>query len=317
MADSTIDQLLGRLNNVQFNAASGGITVTARFDKLLENLRLTTDQRNDGITKHAGVRACLNQNYYSSSSTSANSMLAGSWGKSTEIRPPRDIDVIFVLPYSVYERFEKRPGNKQSQLLQEVKSVLAKTYPNTDMSGDGQVIVVRFVSYGVEVVPAFKLTNGQYWICDTNNGGRYKTTDPDAEITAVKESNDSSSGNTRDLIRMMKRWQEHCNVPLRSFVIELLAIQFLSTWEFRGKSTTYYDWMTRDFFRWLKVKTAYSSVTVPGTYETILLGSGDWKSKAESACSRAEKACEHESGNRPYSAGEEWQKIFGTFIPVS
>lgn len=317
-APSPLEEMLAQIAGIQAlsNATSSGISVTARFARLLENLRLTQDQREDGITKHSGVRSCLNSHYYGTSSGSANSMLVGSWGKSTEIRPPRDIDVMFVLPYEVYQRFESRPGNKQSQLLQEVKSVLARTYQSTDMSGDGQVIVVRFISYGVEVVPAFKLTSGQYWICDTNNGGRYKRTDPIAEIDGVKQSNDQTIGNTRDLIRMVKRWQEHCSVPLKSFVIELLAIDFLRIWEYRGKGSTYYDWMTRDFFRWLKQKSAYNYVTVPGTSETIYLGD-DWKSKAESACGRAEKACDHEAGNRPYSAGEEWQKIFGTFIPIS
>ncbi len=317
MSPTTLEQLLAQMNgSTLLTASAAGITVGARFDKLLENLRLTDDQRRDGIIKHSGVRSCLNSHYYGISSGSANSMLVGSWGKSTEVRPPRDVDVLFVLPSSVYERFQNRPGNKQSQLLQEVKNILAKTYPGTEMSGDGQVVVVRFTSYNVEVVPAFKLTSGQYWICDTNNGGKYKTVDPDAEITAVKESNATTAGNTRDLIRMMKRWQDECTVPLKSFVLELLAIQFLSTWDHRGKSTTYYDWMTRDFFRWLKQKSSWNSVTVPGTFETIYLGDA-WKSKAESACGRAEKACEHEAGNRPYSAGEEWQKIFGTFIPIS
>ena len=34
-------------------------------------------------------------------------MLSGSWGKLTRVRPVRDIDVLFVLPYSVYQRFQQ------------------------------------------------------------------------------------------------------------------------------------------------------------------------------------------------------------------
>jgi hypothetical protein len=45
-------------------------------------------------------------------------------------------------------------GNRPATaLLQEVKNRLARTYPNTDMSGDGQVVLVNFGSYNVEVVP--------------------------------------------------------------------------------------------------------------------------------------------------------------------
>ncbi|GEM_PF-1346164 len=99
------------------------MSVGTRFDAFLGNLTLTQSQRDDGIVKHTGVRSCLNQYYYGVSSGYSNSILAGSWGKSTEIRPPRDIDVIFELPKSVYDRFEQRPWgtNKQSALLQEPK----------------------------------------------------------------------------------------------------------------------------------------------------------------------------------------------------
>lgn len=288
--------------------------VSQRFDTFLSNIRLTTDQWNDGIAKHSGVRSCLNSHYYNSSSKSANSFLVGSWGKSTEIRPPRDIDIMFVLPFSVYERYQKKLGNKQSQLLQEVKGVLQATYSTTKMRGDGQVVVVPFSSYAVEVVPAFEITSKQYWICDTNGGGSYKSVQPHAEIDAVKTSNDSTNGNTRNLIRMMKVWQAYCSVPVKSFWLELVAIDFLSSWEYREKSTVYYDWMVRDFFRYLIGK-ANGYVYVPGTYESISLGDA-WKSRAESARDRAVKACEAEADKLPYTAGGEWQKIFGTDIPT-
>ena len=93
----------------------------------------------------------------------------------------RDVDLYFLLPVTVYNRFQTNVWNRQSALLQEVKGVPAETYPDTDMSADGQVVVVRFGSYNVEVVPAFVLTNGRYWICNTKDGGSYKETDPFAE----------------------------------------------------------------------------------------------------------------------------------------
>lgn len=288
--------------------------VNERFDKLLVNLKLTQDQIDDGIRKHSGVRNCLNQAYWGENSDSAHSMLIGSWGKHTRIRPPRDIDILFELPSSVYERFQQRSGNKQSQLLQEVKDVLLTKYVNTAIKGDGPVVVVPFSSYAVEVAPAFRLQNGQYWICITTNGGSYKTVDPDAEIAAIKASDMATNGNSRALIRMMKRWQEECEVPLKSFWIELLVTDFLTSYEYKDKSTVYYDWLTRDFLTFL-VGRAWMSVFVPGTYEVICLGT-DWKSKAETARDRAIKACEYEAADKNYEAGTEWQKIFGTFIPI-
>jgi hypothetical protein len=291
------------------------MTVAERFNKLIGNLLLTQDQRDDGTVKHRGVRQCLNKAYWGTNSDTDNSFLVGSWGKGTRVRPPRDIDVLFQLPDSVYHRYEQRIGNKQSGLLQEIKAVLEKTYTNTTMSGDGQVVVIPFASFKVEVVPSFRLTNGKYWICDTNGGGKYKTIDPKEEIAQIKASDTNTNGNTSALIRMMKCWQKVCLVPLKSFHIELLATEFLQSWAHKGESSVYYDWMVRDFLRFL-ISKANTYLYAPGTYEMMYLGDS-WKSRAESAYARAVKACQYESDQMPYHAGEEWQKIFSTYIPLA
>ena len=123
-----------------------------------------------------------------------------------------------------------------------------------------------------------------------------------------------TKGNTRKLVKMLKCWQDECSVPIKSFHLELLAIDFLSTWPHADKSTVYYDWMVRDFFRHM-VGRAEWSMKAPGTGEWLSLGS-EWKSRAETALDRATKACEHEAQSYAYLAGEEWQKIFGTYIPI-
>ncbi|WP_431299931.1 SMODS domain-containing nucleotidyltransferase [Tabrizicola sp. BL-A-41-H6] len=288
------------------------MSVSGRFDAFISNISQTDAQKTAGAGRRASVIRALNSHYWGSSSETANSKYVGSWGKFTRIRPPRDVDVLFELPKSTYDKFQSRSGNKQSQLLQEVKGILATSFPNTDIRGDGPVVKVPFTSYNVEVAPAFKLTTGQYWVCMTNDGGHYKSADYDAEIKAVKDSNDITKGNTRNLIRMMKCWQGHCGVPLKSFWIELIAIEFLAGWENRDKSSVYYDWMVRDFFKYLELK-VYGSVFAPGTYEQMYLGDA-WLTKAQTARQRAEKACILETDD-PISAGEEWQKIFGADIP--
>jgi len=303
--------------------------VGVRFRAFLKNLALTEKQRADGKNAHGGVRRCLNKHYYEYSSASSNSFLVGSWGKSTQIRPPRDIDLMFVLPDSVRETKQSAglwallTRNLQSEILQEVKRILEVAYPTTTMRADGQVVVVPFVDYSVELVPAFEekallgYATGKYLICDTNDGGKFKTVDPKAEQEHVRTSNDVTKGNTRDLIRMMKRWQDHCNVPLKSFWLELLAVEFLRTWARAGESAVYYDYMVQDFCGWLvytKAVELLPSVTVPGTNEYLFIGTS-WKSRADTAYKRAKKACAYEADDMPYNAGSEWQKIFGTDIP--
>ena len=202
-------------------------SVSSRFTRFLNNLLLTDAQKADGATKHAGVRTCLNRNYYGLTSSTANSFLIGSWAKATRIRPPRDIDLVFELPRSVYDRFEQRPGNKQSQLLQEVRSVLRAAYPSTDIRGDGPVVKVTFTTFSVEVVPAFLLTSDAYWVCTTKGGGSYETVNQKEDIKPFQACNSDVNGNLRDLTRMLKCWQGYGGVPLKSFYFELLAVDFL------------------------------------------------------------------------------------------
>lgn len=289
------------------------VAVRQRFQQFHNSLSLTPTQFLDGMTKRNGVVNCLNRRYYGSTSDTDNSFLVGSWGKDIAMRPPRDVDLYFLLPPAVYTRFQAHVWNRQSTLLQEVRGALAATYPDTDMSGDGQVVVVGFGSYSVEVVPAFLLTNGRYWICNTNGGGSYNEHDPWAEVGHINTIDQATNNNLRPLIRMVKAWQAYCSVPIKSFQLELLAADFLSNSPWRLYDFFWFDWITRDFFAYLYHR-ANTFVSVPGTLETIYLGN-DWRSRAEGAYWRAVKACEHEKYNRVDAAGEEWQKIFGTQMP--
>lgn len=290
------------------------IAVRERFEQFHRNLALTTLHQLDGHTKRANVVSCLNRAYYNTNAETENSFFIGSWGKDTAIRPPRDVDVYFVLPVTVYHRFQGHVWNRQSALLQEVKNSLAVTFPNTDMSGDGQVVVVNFSSYSVEVVPAFHLTTeGHYWICDTHNGGSYKETMPWVEAQYIETLDSTSASNLRPLIRMLKAWQTYCSVPIKSFQLELLAAEFFEQSPWRLKNWFYFDWIIRDFFAFL-YRRANGTAFVPGTFEPIYLGNS-WQSRAESAYHRAFKACAFEYDNRVLEAGDEWQKIFGTYVP--
>lgn len=246
--------------------------VTKRFKTFQDNLALTSNQVTDGETKYRGVVSCLNAAYWGHNSETMNSFLIGSWAKGTRVRPPRDVDLYFLLPIEVYKRFESYAGgvNKQSALLQEVKSKLLASYPTSSIRGDGPVVLAGFTSYNVEIVPAFVYSNDErsYYVCDTNNGGLYKKTMPLHEVDAINAADGRNSNNVRRLIRMLKAWQTWCSVPIKSFYLELLAIEFLDQCEWRNKDHFYYDWISRDFFKWLITK-ANTHLWAPGTYEPL------------------------------------------------
>jgi Second Messenger Oligonucleotide or Dinucleotide Synthetase domain len=289
------------------------IAVWPRFAQFHRNVLLTQQQRTDAFTKRGSVVSCLNRAYYDTSSPTDHSFLIGSWGKDTATRPPRDVDLYFLLPAAVYHRFQKYAWVAQSALLQEVKDHLATTFSDTSIRGDRQVVVVKFGTITVEVAPAFALDGGGYLICDTTNGGRYTKTNPWAEVAVLDVVDAETAGNLRPLIRMLKAWQANCAVDIKSFHLELLATQFLLQCDWRLKDWFYFDWITRDFFEFLARRPNWV-ITVPGTTKTIQLGDA-WQSRAQTALGRARRACELERDNHVQAAGEEWQKIFGLDVP--
>jgi len=271
----------------------------------------------DALTKFKGIATCLNWAYRGMGSPTDNAFLIGGWAKETAIRPPRDVDMYYLLPTEVYARYEGYGAgvNKQSTLLQEVKRKLLASYPRSGIKGDGPVVVADFHGWTVEIVPAFRWNNGEgsYIVCDTKNGGSYIKTMPHDEVDYINAADKRNNNNARPLIRMLKCWQANCNVPIKSFHLELLAVAFLDQWQHRDQGVIYYDYMCRDFFKWVLTRVNGLLLT-PGTFDINWLGDA-WKSRAESAYSRAAKACQYEHDDMPYSAGDEWQKIFGNDIP--
>jgi hypothetical protein len=160
----------------------------------------------------------------------------------------------------------------------------------------------------------FRCTNGNILVCVTNDGGRYTVSTAEAEAASLSGSDKHCVGNTRALARMLKQWQREHNVPLKSFQLERLAIEFLADWPNNQRDHFWYDWMVRDFFAFL-VGRANTFIFMPGTNEAVWLGS-DWLFKAQSAYRYSLVACEHEYTNQEEPAGQQWQAIFGSAIPL-
>lgn len=288
--------------------------VTERFRRFHQDLQLTANEINDGTGKQIGIRQSLQRAYWGPTSDNPPGFLVGSWGKQTAVRPPNDIDLFMQLPAAVYQRFEGYTGNRQSALLQEVKNHLLKTYPQTSMRGDGQVIVVAFNSIKIEVVPVFRWDDTGTWIMpDANAGGRWRFAYPDAEKSALDNADASGNNNCRPLIQMMKTWKYNCNVPIKSFHIEQLVAAFIGCYEHRNQGYYYYDWFIRDFLHFLMGK-RNTSIYAPASNEFVAIGE-EWYSRASTAYDRAVKACEYEREDYIMLAGEEWQKLFGARIP--
>lgn len=210
-------------------------------------------RRRDVIAdRYAQITKRLNLDYWNSDSYTYHSFYTGSYGRGTAIDATSDVDMLFRLPSEVYERFNSYVTNGQAALLQEVRSVVKKTYSVTNVGSDGSVIVVPFTDgISFEILPAFINKDESFTFADSTSGGRWKTTNPKPEINAIDARDGSCNGNLKYLCRMMRAWKAQWDVPISGLLIDTLAYSFIGSWEYRDKSYLYYDFMSRDFFDFL------------------------------------------------------------------
>jgi hypothetical protein len=285
--------------------------VIPHFSRFLKELELKPGERGDAEAKADRIARSLWSYYYwdYGEFNPPCYVKVGSYGKATATRPPSDLDMLFLLPWGEHTRIEQLSGNKQSQLLQEVKDVLADTFPRTDLRADGQVVIAPFQTYNVEIIPAFKFTDGTYITAHTAADGSWRASNPAVEFQWIQYADSMSAGKATHLIKMLKAWKRECSVDIKSISLEVAACVFVTNWPYRTNTIFYYDWMVRDFFEFM-LRYRWGWNIVPGTQEKIQLGDA-WGTKCESAYQRAFKAERYEHGDDGDAAAEEWRKIFG------
>jgi hypothetical protein len=289
-----------------------GNTFIPHFNSFLKKLELSPEDRKDADSKAERIARSIFAKYYPDRLVFDPYcyVKVGSYGKDTAAACDTDLDMLFLLPPEVFYRVEKLQGNKQSQLLQEVKNAMFFTFPRTLLRADGPIIAAPFSSYHFEVIPAFLRNDGTYLTAHTADGGSWRYSNPAAEFAQLQAADRATLGKATHLTKMLKAWKYECNVEIKSISLEVAATVFVQQWQHRDQTVYYYDWMIRDFFRFmLDYIDGWSRV--PGTNEQISLGTA-WATRCAGAYQRAMKACDFEQADMPVEATEEWQKIFGS-----
>jgi hypothetical protein len=288
------------------------MSVSTKFQNFCSNIRISSSVVGDISYRYKRITKQLNKDFWSTESDTAHSLYVGSYGRDTDIHVS-DIDVLFQLPYSVYERISGHSGNGQSALLAEVRDSLKKTYGTTHISSDGQIVSIKFDDgVNFEIVPCFINKDESYTYPDSNNGGSWKTTNPKPEIEEVRKTNELFNGNLKNLCRMARAWKDKWDVPMGGLLIDTLAYQFLKTWPQRTDSYLYYDWMTRDFFEYLKNQDANKTYWLALGSGQYVYKKGDFQYKALRGFNIAKEAIDFEVREMPYSADGKWREIYGS-----
>lgn len=288
------------------------MSVSDKFSKFSNKIRITDSVANDISYRYKRITKQLNLDFWNSDSETEHSIYVGSYGRNTAIHVS-DIDMLFRLPYHIYEQYNSHVSNGQSDLLQSVRESIKKTYSVTNIGADGQIIEVPFTDGIVfEVVPAFVNKDDSYTFPDSNNGGKWRVTNPKPEIKAIREANENWNYNLKRLCRMARVWKDEWSVPMGGLLVDTLAYNFLGNWKYRNESYLYYDWMVRDFFEYVKNQDQQKKYWLAPGSNQYVWRKGDFEYKALRCYNISVTAVNYEKDNYEYSANEKWKEIFGS-----
>lgn len=200
--------------------------------------KMSSDTIHHISARYKRITWAINREFWNSTSEIQHSLYVGSYGRNTAIETS-DIDILVELPSELFDRYNySMTGNVQSRLLQAVRSAIKSTYSNSDISADGQVVKINFTDeMYFEIVPAFKDEDNRYKYPDSNNGGRWRSTNPKAEQDAMTHKNKSSNGLLYDTCKHIRsiRDSSFSSYHLSGIVIDSFVYNAIGLWRWPYK----------------------------------------------------------------------------------
>ena len=287
------------------------MSIAQKFQNFNSNIRISSNDIEKISSRYKTITQRLNLDFYDINSETSHSLYVWSYWRDTDIHVS-DIDMLFVLPYSIYERYNNYSWNWQSYLLQAVKDSIKKTYSTTHLKWDWQIIWLNFNDWiCFEILPCFINTDDSYTYPDSNNWWKWKTTNPKPEIREIREKNIEWNKNLKRLCRMTRAWKDKWSVPIWWLLIDTLAYNFLKNWWHKEKSYFFYDWMIRDFFEYLKNQDKDKKYWLAVWSNQYVDRKWNFEYKALQCHNLALEAIESEKNWYNYTAISKWNEIFG------
>jgi hypothetical protein len=279
------------------------------FEGLLDNLRVKGDaetvaSRRDEITK------ALNKEFRGLDGSTANRLMVGSYGRHTAIKGISDLDLLYTLPASERDTYEKEGG--PSKVLARTCRTIQARYKTTTVYVDSPVVVVVFSNFMFEVQPVFENSDESFSYPYTKTD-TWKITKPREEISAMTTENNLAGGNLRKLCRFTRAWKNRHGVAMGGLVIDTLAHNFMkANTTYRSATSDTYDQMMRDFFLYLSEEDDHEFYLALGSRQQVRVKK-KFQRQAKKAYNLCVEAIDSEGQKNTYT---KWRAVFGTAVPV-
>lgn len=284
-----------------------------KFEEYVDSLQI--EDLEEEVKRAKEITKRLNNSFWAIDSDEEHSEIVGSVGRETAINTFSDIDMLFILPKDLKNKYDKYSGNGQSKLLQDVKKEIKRRYSKTIVRGDGQVVVVSFESINktIEVCPAFERADGAYDYPDSNNGGSWKKTDPMPEITESLETITQTNYHFKYMCNLIRAWKNNVGFKFGGLLIDTLVYKFIEENE-QYKNTTFNEYLTmlQDIFKYLKNQNKDQKFWYAlGSNQKVYNKDGKFVAKAKNVYEKLENLTEESE-----DLYDVLQDIFGKKFPI-
>lgn len=284
------------------------MSISDTFKSFLDNIAI--DNSETISLRYGEITSALNKKFRDTDSKTTNCLQVGSYGRWTAIKGVSDLDMLYIMPSGKWNDY-KTGG--QYKLLRDAADAISERYPTTTVKVDRLVVRVLYNNFHVEVQPVFELDDDSFYYPDSYQGGSWKTTKPRDEIKAMAEVNEEKNRNLRRLCKMARAWKNKHGVGMGGLLIDTLAHNFLkSTSDYDKRSYVYYDWMSRDFFKYLSELKHQDYYAALGSGQRVKVKK-KFQKKASKAYDLCLKAIEAEGTD---TQNAKWKKVYGRPFPA-
>jgi hypothetical protein len=195
--------------------------------------------------------------------------------------------------------------------LNNVRDALKDRYPSTTVRVSRPAVVCEFAGGNetVEVVPAYEVHGGGYWIPDPKTGEWMKTF-PKDHNAYVNDANKKHSGAAKKAARLAKTWKYKRNVPVSYCYLEMRAAKYAqgeSYWSLPIDLYCYFKHLQETGLAAMNDPTGLGSRFNAYSSES---NRTDALSKLDRAVGRAEKAMNYSLAEKHAHAIAQWKLVF-------
>lgn len=290
------------------------------MEEFFKHLEPTSVQITEASISHSAMRAYLKSNL-----SVVADFLTGSYRRSTMLRQSRDIDLLLILDTKYFNGYPGFVGygkqaNGPANLLDRVKRLLKDKYQETDIGRDGQAVRVEFRHVHIDVVPAFALTGGGYYIPSAPNN-QWIITNPKAHIDAISKINASTNikGKFVPMVKGIKYWNYSHQYGIRGFFLEMMARSIFTTTTASSYAEAFhrfFDWGTFYLDNNFLIEDPGTTANLMATFYPTPGARLLLRERLKHARDLADTAITANAQGDNKAAIAEWKKLFGTEFPT-